>query len=344
MQDFFLKSKFNILNSTLFNNFYKRNNKDEYFKKDKNNIEDLSMIQNYDYENEWRENNKKNKMERPNPELNEQLIYSYYNHFNNNFEHYNKGTQKLKEKLKEKLKDKYNNDEYNQDKYNNDEYNQDKYNNNEYNQDKYIYDEYNQEHKYEAGNIFQDKNKLNDMNNFYNNFNKNNLFNYKNFQNCDKNFLYLLNKKNNNNSTDEIILVDEFKKLKNHVLFLEMMNVNLQKQILANHLINTPKIMPHHIIINNKTEVSSNAVSEIQNNKDKKKNATFYMLFKKIFSSRFNQMIFVSSIFISFYLINKHWQRALKISQLQKKINSNFLLRSVRLFEESLGIRKNKYI
>lgn len=307
MHDFFLKSKFNILSSPLFNNFYKRNNEDEYFKKDRNNNDDLGVMHNYADDSEWREHNKKDRMTSLNPELNEQLIYTYYNNFNNNYEYYNKSTEKLKEK------------------------------NNE--------DEYNEEQEYEpTANLLQDKNKINDMNNFYNNFNKNSLFNYQNFQNADKNFLYLLNKKNKNNSTNENILVDEFKKLKNHVLFLQMMNVNLQKQLLTNHLINTPKIMPHHIIINNKTEVSSNAVSEIQNNKDKKKNGTMYILLKKILSSRFNQMIFVSSIFISFYLINKHWQRALKISQLQKKINSNFLLKSVRLFEESLGIRKNKYI
>ncbi|ETW38685.1 hypothetical protein C923_00600 [Plasmodium falciparum UGT5.1] len=264
-------------------------------------------MHNYADDSEWREHNKKDRMTSLKNELNEQLIYTYYNNFNNNYEYYNKSTEKLKEK------------------------------NNE--------DEYNEEQEYEpTANLLQDKNKINDMNNFYNNFNKNSLFNYQNFQNADKNFLYLLNKKNKNNSTNENILVDEFKKLKNHVLFLQMMNVNLQKQLLTNHLINTPKIMPHHIIINNKTEVSSNAVSEIQNNKDKKKNGTMYILLKKILSSRFNQMIFVSSIFISFYLINKHWQRALKISQLQKKINSNFLLKSVRLFEESLGIRKNKYI
>lgn len=307
MHDFFLKSKFNILSSPLFNNFYKRNNKDEYFKKDRNNNDDLGVMHNYADDSEWREHNKKDRMTSLKNELNEQLIYTYYNNFNNNYEYYNKSTEKLKEK------------------------------NNE--------DEYNEEQEYEpTANLLQDKNKINDMNNFYNNFNKNSLFNYQNFQNADKNFLYLLNKKNKNNSTNENILVDEFKKLKNHVLFLQMMNVNLQKQLLTNHLINTPKIMPHHIIINNKTEVSSNAVSEIQNNKDKKKNGTMYILLKKILSSRFNQMIFVSSIFISFYLINKHWQRALKISQLQKKINSNFLLKSVRLFEESLGIRKNKYI
>lgn len=307
MHDFFLKSKFNILSSPLFNNFYKRNNEDEYFKKDRNNNDDLGVMHNYADDSEWREHNKKDRMTSLKNELNEQLIYTYYNNFNNNYEYYNKSTEKLKEK------------------------------NNE--------DEYNEEQEYEpTANLLQDKNKINDMNNFYNNFNKNSLFNYQNFQNANKNFLYLLNKKNKNNSTNENILVDEFKKLKNHVLFLQMMNVNLQKQLLTNHLINTPKIMPHHIIINNKTEVSSNAVSEIQNNKDKKKNGTMYILLKKILSSRFNQMIFVSSIFISFYLINKHWQRALKISQLQKKINSNFLLKSVRLFEESLGIRKNKYI
>ncbi|ETW52162.1 hypothetical protein PFUGPA_05777 [Plasmodium falciparum Palo Alto/Uganda] len=307
MHDFFLKSKFNILSSPLFNNFYKRNNEDEYFKKDRNNNDDLGVMHNYADDSEWREHNKKDRMTSLKNELNEQLIYTYYNNFNNNYEYYNKSTEKLKEK------------------------------NNE--------DEYNEEQEYEpTANLLQDKNKINDMNNFYNNFNKNSLFNYQNFQNADKKFLYLLNKKNKNNSTNENILVDEFKKLKNHVLFLQMMNVNLQKQLLTNHLINTPKIMPHHIIINNKTEVSSNAVSEIQNNKDKKKNGTMYILLKKILSSRFNQMIFVSSIFISFYLINKHWQRALKISQLQKKINSNFLLKSVRLFEESLGIRKNKYI
>lgn len=307
MHDFFLKSKFNILSSPLFNNFYKRNNEDEYFKKDRNNNDDLGVMHNYADDSEWREHNKKDRMTSLKNELNEQLIYTYYNNFNNNYEYYNRSTEKLKEK------------------------------NNE--------DEYNEEQEYEpTANLLQDKNKINDMNNFYNNFNKNSLFNYQNFQNADKNFLYLLNKKNKNNSTNENILVDEFKKLKNHVLFLQMMNVNLQKQLLTNHLINTPKIMPHHIIINNKTEVSSNAVSEIQNNKDKKKNGTMYILLKKILSSRFNQMIFVSSIFISFYLINKHWQRALKISQLQKKINSNFLLKSVRLFEESLGIRKNKYI
>lgn len=307
MHDFFLKSKFNILSSPLFNNFYKRNNEDKYFKKDRNNNDDLGVMHNYADDSEWREHNKKDRMTSLKNELNEQLIYTYYNNFNNNYEYYNKSTEKLKEK------------------------------NNE--------DEYNEEQEYEpTANLLQDKNKINDMNNFYNNFNKNSLFNYQNFQNADKNFLYLLNKKNKNNSTNENILVDEFKKLKNHVLFLQMMNVNLQKQLLTNHLINTPKIMPHHIIINNKTEVSSNAVSEIQNNKDKKKNGTMYILLKKILSSRFNQMIFVSSIFISFYLINKHWQRALKISQLQKKINSNFLLKSVRLFEESLGIRKNKYI
>lgn len=307
MHDFFLKSKFNILSSPLFNNFYKRNNEDEYFKKDRNNNDDLGVMHNYADDSEWREHNKKDRMTSLKNELNEQLIYTYYNNFNNNYEYYNKSTEKLKEK------------------------------NNE--------DEYNEEQEYEpTANLLQDKNKINDMNNFYNNFNKNSLFNYQNFQNADKYFLYLLNKKNKNNSTNENILVDEFKKLKNHVLFLQMMNVNLQKQLLTNHLINTPKIMPHHIIINNKTEVSSNAVSEIQNNKDKKKNGTMYILLKKILSSRFNQMIFVSSIFISFYLINKHWQRALKISQLQKKINSNFLLKSVRLFEESLGIRKNKYI
>lgn len=307
MHDFFLKSKFNILSSPLFNNFYKRNNEDEYFKKDRNNNDDLGVMHNYADDSEWREHNKKDRMTSLKNELNEQLIYTYYNNFNNNYEYYNKSTEKLKEK------------------------------NNE--------DEYNEEQEYEpTANLLQDKNKINDMNNFYNNFNKNSLFNYQNFQNADKNFLYLLNKKNKNNSTNENILVDEFKKLKNHVLFLQMMNVNLQKQLLTNHLINTPKIMPHHIIINNKTEVSSNAVSEIQNNKDKKKNGTMYILLKKILSNRFNQMIFVSSIFISFYLINKHWQRALKISQLQKKINSNFLLKSVRLFEESLGIRKNKYI
>lgn len=307
MHDFFLKSKFNILSSPLFNNFYKRNNEDEYFKKDRNNNDDLGVMHNYADDSEWREHNKKDRMTSLKNELNEQLIYTYYNNFNNNYEYYNKSTEKLKEK------------------------------NNE--------DEYNEEQEYEpTANLLQDKNKINDMNNFYNSFNKNSLFNYQNFQNADKNFLYLLNKKNKNNSTNENILVDEFKKLKNHVLFLQMMNVNLQKQLLTNHLINTPKIMPHHIIINNKTEVSSNAVSEIQNNKDKKKNGTMYILLKKILSSRFNQMIFVSSIFISFYLINKHWQRALKISQLQKKINSNFLLKSVRLFEESLGIRKNKYI
>ncbi|SPJ08585.1 microneme associated antigen [Plasmodium sp. DRC-Itaito] len=311
MHDFFLKSKFNILNSPFFNNFYKRNNADEYFKKDRNNNENLRVMNNYADESEWRESTKKDKIASLKNELNEQLIYSYYNNFNNNYEYYNKSTEKLKEKYND-------------------------------------YEEYNEEQEYEpTNNLLQDKNKIYDMNNFYNNFNhfnKNSLFNYKNFQNSDKNFLYLLNKKNKNNSTNENILVDEFKKLKNHVLFLQMMNVNLQKQILTNHLINTPKIMPHHIIINNKTEVSSNAVNEIQNNKDKKKNGTIYILLKKILSSRFNQMIFVSSIFISFYLINKHWQRALKISQLQKKINSNFLLKSVRLFEESLGIRKNKYI
>lgn len=282
MHDFFLKSKFNILSSPLFNNFYKRNNEDEYFKKDRNNNDDLGVMHNYADDSEWREHNKKDRMTSLKNELNEQLIYTYYNNFNNNYEYYNKSTEKLKEK------------------------------NNE--------DEYNEEQEYEpTANLLQDKNKINDMNNFYNNFNKNSLFNYQNFQNADKNFLYLLNKKNKNNSTNENILVDEFKKLKNHVLFLQMMNVNLQKQLLTNHLINTPKIMPHHIIINNKTEVSSNAVSEIQNNKDKKKNGTMYILLKKILSSRFNQMIFVSSIFISFYLINKHWQRALKISQLQKK-------------------------
>ncbi|CDO62584.1 microneme associated antigen [Plasmodium reichenowi] len=309
MHDFFLKSKFNILSSPLFNNFYKRNKEDEYFKKDRNNNEDLRVMHNYADDSEWREhNNKKDKMTSLKNELNEQLIYSYYNNFNNNYEYYNKSTEKLKEK---------------------------------YNED----DEYNEEQEYEpTANLLQDKNKMNDMNNFYNNFNKNSLFNYQNFQNADKNFLYLLNKKNKSNLTNENILVDEFKKLKNHVLFLQMMNVNLQKQLLTNHLIHTSKIMPHHIIINNKTEVSSNALSEIKNNKEKKKNGTMYILLKKILSSRFNQMIFVSSIFISFYLINKHWQRALKISQLQKKINSNFLLKSVRLFEESLGIRKNKYL
>ncbi|CRG98754.1 microneme associated antigen, putative [Plasmodium relictum] len=265
MHDYFVKNKFNLLNSSLFNNIYRRESK--YFKEDDKN--DRKKI-NFDKEvNE--KMNKNEEIERMKKDFHEQLIYSYYNNFN--------------EKDVEGTKGK-NNDMKN------------------------IYD--------------------------YNNKNKKSILNYKGI-NQESEEICLKNKE-----AKEDILYNEFKKLKNDVLVLQMMNVNLQKQLLSNHLMNSSKVIPQNIIINNKTEVASNAISQIQDNKKRK--GFLYLLFKKILSSRFNQMLFVSSIFISFFLINKHWQRALKVSQLEKRINSNILLRSVRLFEETLGIRKLNYI
>ncbi|EUD65612.1 hypothetical protein C922_03858 [Plasmodium inui San Antonio 1] len=142
---------------------------------------------------------------------------------------------------------------------------------------------------------------------------------------------------------EEAFFYKELRKLKNDVMALQIMNVNLQKQVLENHTLMGPsKVVPQHIIINNKTEVASNAISQIQDNK-KKSNGFLYALMKKLLSSRLTQMFFVSSFFISIYLFNKHWQRALKVSQLERRINSNFILRSVRMFEETLGMRKFSY-
>ncbi|SCP04231.1 microneme associated antigen, putative [Plasmodium ovale] len=162
---------------------------------------------------------------------------------------------------------------------------------------------------------------------------KSNLNDYQNCSNINDKMIFLKN--NDLIIKEEDIFYDEFKKLKNDVLALQIMNVHLQKHVLANHVLNTSKVVPHHIIINNKTEVASNAVSHIE-----KKNGVISLFLKKFLRSRFNQMLLVSSIFISIFVINKQWQRALKVSQLEKKINSNIILRSVRLLEETLGIRK----
>ncbi|CRG94299.1 microneme associated antigen, putative [Plasmodium gallinaceum] len=265
MHDYFIKNKFNLLNSNLFNNIYRRDSK--YFKEEVKNDRRKVYL---DKEENEKINKNEELIDRMKKDFHEQLIYSYYNNFN--------------EKSVEEIKDK-NNDLKN------------------------IYD--------------------------YNNINKKSLLNYNSNEISED--ICLKNKE-----VKEDILYNEFKKLKNDVLVLQMMNVNLQKQLLSNHLMNSSKVIPQNIIINNKTEVASNAISQIQDNKKKK--GFLYLLFKKILRSRFNQMLFVSSIFLSFFLINKHWQRALKVSQLEKRINSNILLRSVRLFEETLGIRKLSYI
>ncbi|CXI03492.1 microneme associated antigen, putative [Plasmodium berghei] len=166
-----------------------------------------------------------------------------------------------------------------------------------------------------------------------------------NIINKTSNYKHLGN--NNENETlffkEDNVICNEFKKLKHDILELQIMNVNLQKQILTNHVINNSNTIPQHIIINNKTEVASNTLSQLQNNNNnnnnKKKNGLIYFLLKKILSSKINQMLIVSSFFISIYIAHKHWQRALKIAELQSKVNSNFILKSVKTIEEMVGIR-----
>lgn len=147
------------------------------------------------------------------------------------------------------------------------------------------------------------------------------------------------------NTREDNTIYYELKKLKNDVTLLQMMNINLQKQLISTHCSNATKNPPpQHIIINNKTEVASSAVNNIEKQNEKKNKGILYIFLKKILSSRFNQMIFISSIFVSCFLINKQWQKALKVAQLEKKVNSNILLKSVKMLEETMGIRKLSYI
>ncbi|CAD2097616.1 hypothetical protein YYG_03992 [Plasmodium vinckei petteri] len=192
-------------------------------------------------------------------------------------------------------------------------------NNNEYNKNKKLC------------NTERNSNCRTQFNNNNNRINKSS--NYEHFENSNENETLYFKEDNT--------IYNEFKKLKNDILALQIMNVNLQKQVLASHVINNSNAIPQHIIINNKTEVASNTLNQVQNsnNNNNKKNGLIYMLLKKILSSKINQMLIVSSFFISIYIAHKHWQRALKIAELQSKVNSNFILKSVKTIEELVGIR-----
>ncbi|CAD2086246.1 microneme associated antigen, putative [Plasmodium vinckei brucechwatti] len=194
-----------------------------------------------------------------------------------------------------------------------------KRNNNEYNKNKKLC------------NTERNSNCRTQFNNNNNRINKSS--NYEHFENSNENETLYFKEDNT--------IYNEFKKLKNDILALQIMNVNLQKQVLASHVINNSNTIPQHIIINNKTEVASNTLNQVQNsnNNNNKKNGLIYMLLKKILSSKINQMLIVSSFFISIYIAHKHWQRALKIAELQSKVNSNFILKSVKTIEELVGIR-----
>ncbi|KMZ80792.1 hypothetical protein PVIIG_06396 [Plasmodium vivax India VII] len=317
MHDYFLRTKFNLLNSGLFNSLYRNGSKYRSDEGGKN--PDVGRPPNSFSPDT-------HLPDRGNKELNEQLIYSYYNNFANErgarAQADRSGQQERSGKHPPSGSDLFGSDRSRSDRSRSD----------------------------------RGKGEHSDLSALYDgaggNFSKGNFnmhlegrgkafLDYRPYGHKEEEMLCVENTKQV--IKEEAFFYEEFKKLKNDVMALQIMNVNLQKQVLANHsMIGPSKVVPQHIIINNKTEVASNAISQIQDNK-KKGNGFLHELLKKLLSSRVTQMFFVSSFFISIYLFNKHWQRALKVSQLERRINSNFILRSVRMFEETLGMRKFSY-
>ncbi|GAB66176.1 hypothetical protein PCYB_083370 [Plasmodium cynomolgi strain B] len=332
MHDYFLRTKFNLLNSGLFNNLYRNGSKYRSDEGGKN--PDVGRPSN-SFSTDT------HLPDRGNKELNDQLIYSYYNNFSNergaHAQQERSGTHGGGGKHNPSGSDRSRSDHSRSDNSRSDHSRIDHSRSN-------------------RSQIERGKGEHPDLSGLYDgaggNFDKGNcnmhldgrgkaFLDYRPYGHKNEEMLCVENTSQVIN--EEAFFYEEFKKLKNDVMALQIMNVNLQKQVLANHTMMGPsKVVPQHIIINNKTEVASNAISQIQDNK-KKSNGVLYMLLKKLLSSRLTQMFFVSSFFISIYLFNKHWQRVLKVSQLERRINSNFILRSVRMFEETLGMRKFSY-
>ncbi|GAW80663.1 microneme associated antigen [Plasmodium gonderi] len=331
MHDYFIRTKFNLLNNGIFNSIYR--NCSNYKKDERRNGMDLGTSPNSF-------SNSTHTTSHGKRELNEQLIYSYYNNFANeksaSIKSENSDLNAIYDREGSRNQSNNHSCNYNSSNYNHSNYSnhnsRDIHNNLEIHNNRDIPNNHDshtkQEHK------MHDLHRNGCLKHFFPKYEK---YGHKGEE-------ILCVKNTNEVIKEEGFLYEEFKKLKNDVLALQIMNVNLQKQVLANHSIMGPsKVVPQHIIINNKTEVASNAISQIQDNK-KKNNGFFYLLLKKLLSSRFAQMFFVSSFFISIYLFNKHWQRALKVSQLEKRINSNIILKSVRMLEETFGIRKFSYM
>ncbi|KAI4838931.1 microneme associated antigen [Plasmodium brasilianum] len=355
-----MKGKFNLLSRGLFNNVYNRScssGREEQISSSKddddddNDSDDEIKNKNNPYEKEKLEsiNTNYEDLERMKKEFNEQLIYSYYSNYGNF-----KGVDGMKDK---NIMDINKNGNRNVNKSGNRNENRNMNRNENRNENRNMNRNENRnmnrnENRNMNRNMNRNENTSANMsmhinsNYDYNSYtNKKDLLTYNNDKQNEERTLYIKN--NEQVVKEENVLYNELKKLKNEILALKIMNVSLQKHVLDAHVMSAPKVVPQHIIINNKTEVASNAVNQMENNNNdkKKKNYGFlYLLFKKLLSSRFNQMLFVSSIFISCYLFNKQWQRALKVAQLQKKINSNIILRSVRFLEEAAGIRKVSYI
>ncbi|CAA9987904.1 microneme associated antigen, putative [Plasmodium knowlesi strain H] len=323
MHDYFLRTKFNLLNNGLFNSLYRNGSMYRSDEGGKNpNVGRASNSFSTDT----------HLPDRTNKELNNQLIYSYYNNFANErsarAQQDRSGQQERSGKYGGCGKHDHSGSDRSRSDHSRSDRDRSDRGKGEHPDLSALYDE--------AGGNFTKGNCNMHMNGHGKTF-----LDYRAYGHKDKEMLCVEN--NNQVIQEETFFYEEFKKLKNDVMALQIMNVNLQKQVLANHTMLGPsKVIPQHIIINNKTEVASNAISQIQDNK-KKNNGFLYMLLKKLLSSRLTQMIFVSSFFISIYLFNKHWQRALKMSQLERRINSNFILRSVRMFEETLGMRKFSY-
>ncbi|ANQ07890.1 Uncharacterized protein PCOAH_00020930 [Plasmodium coatneyi] len=314
MHDYFLRTKFNLLNSGLFNSLYRNGSKYRSDEGGKNPDVGRPSSNSFSTDTHLPDRRKK--------ELNDQLIYSYYNNFANERTARAQQDRSGQQERSGKHGGGGKHDSSGSDRSRSDR------GKGEHPDLNALYDD--------AGGNFTKGNC-----NMHLNGRGKAFLDYRPYGHKDKEMLCAEN--TNQVIKEETFFYEEFKKLKNDVIALQIMNVNLQKQVLANHTMMGPsKVIPQHIIINNKTEVASNAISQIQDNK-KKNNGFLYMLLKKLLSSRLTQMVFVSSFFISIYLFNKHWQRALKVSQLERRINSNFILRSVRMFEETLGVRKFSY-
>ncbi|KJP89634.1 hypothetical protein AK88_00592 [Plasmodium fragile] len=314
MHDYFLRTKFNLLNNGLFNSLYRNGSKYRNDEGGKN--LDVGRPS-----NSFSTDSTHLLSDRRNKELNDQLIYSYYNNFSNE-----RGSARAQQERNGKH-DPSGSDHSRSDISRSDLSRSDR-GKGEHPDLSALYDDAGA--KFNKGNC-----------NMHLDGRGKAFLDYRPYGHKDEKILCVEN--TNQVIKEETFFYEEFKKLRNDVMALQIMNVNLQKQVLANNTMMGPsKVIPQHIIINNKTEVASNAISQIQDNK-KKSNGFLYALLKKLLSSRLTQMFFVSSFFISIYLFNKHWQRALKVSQLERRINSNFILRSVRMFEETMGMRKFSY-
>ncbi|CDU16541.1 microneme associated antigen, putative [Plasmodium yoelii] len=329
MQDHFFNGKFNIFNGTLFGNLCKIN-ANQYKGKDSESVElkdDIHLRsrndKNKSTQNLALEETDSNILSYGNAEkikknLNSQLIYSYYNNFaTNKYIEYGPDQKGVKNMHTYR----HNDSEYGKSEYGKSGYGKNGYGTNECGKNTHL----------------RNVDRINNYNLNLNNKAINKQSNYEHIKNNNKNESLFFKEDNT--------IYNEFKNLKNDILELQIMNVNLQKQFLTSHILNNSNAIPQHIIINNKTEVASNSLTQLENNNNnnnnnnKKKKGLIYFLLKKILSSKINQMLIVSSFFISIYIAHKHWQRALKIAEIQSKVNSNFILKTVKTIEEMVGIR-----